>query len=107
MKENADSADYNMIRVCLMDIEVRNIYSLALSHALTFRSFQMPVMDGLTAIRELRRREKEGELEHHYVRSRSLRPADSVSAWAFMLIFALDTAACVCRDRQCARRAED
>ena len=30
----------------------------------------MPVMDGLTAIRELRRREREGEIPRHYVRMR-------------------------------------
>lgn len=30
-------------------------------------------MDGLTAIRELRRREKAGEMPHHYVRSQTLR----------------------------------
>lgn len=28
---------------------------------------EMPVMDGLTAIRELRRREKDGEISHRYV----------------------------------------
>lgn len=31
---------------------------------------QMPVMDGLTAVRELRRREREGEIPRHYVRMR-------------------------------------
>lgn len=64
---------FHGISVVLMDIEVSLILhfrSLASALLTTFVAalFQMPVMDGLTAIRELRRREKAGEMPHRYVR---------------------------------------
>jgi CheY-like chemotaxis protein len=40
----------------------------------------MPVMDGLTAIRELRRREQAGEIDRRYVRRIRFR-THSNSSW--------------------------
>ena len=64
---------FHGINVVLMDIEVSLRLPVGASLAPRLPNFvttlfQMPVMDGLTAIRELRRREKAGEMPHHYVR---------------------------------------
>ncbi len=64
---------FHGISVVLMDIEVSLVSApMPVASALLTRPLptfaQMPVMDGLTAIRELRRREKAGEMPHHYVR---------------------------------------
>jgi CheY-like chemotaxis protein len=59
------------ITVVLMDIESPSSFCshISLGTSADAHFFAVPVMDGLTAIRELRRREAAGEVPHRYVRS--------------------------------------
>lgn len=61
-------AAYNGVQVVLMDIEVSlNVRRSACPYLTSPSPYQMPVLDGLSAIRELRRREQAGEMNRRYV----------------------------------------
>lgn len=65
--QNAQADSRARFSVVLMDIEVRVMLTPSEAAESDLLSTQMPVMDGLTAIKEIRQREIDGSLKIRYV----------------------------------------